>query len=591
MGIVNSKIETEDTDIPVQEESYRLWLIRVIQTCIFLIPLLYYKGAADPFLSPRFFVWSIICLILFMILADQRTGAGKRAHGRAHLDSALICLAMLLIVSSISLFQVVNIGEGVNQWLKSFLFFSFLYGVKSTLGGHPRLVPCLIRSVIISGVLFATVGLFQILGLYFMDIPGYFRPRGTMGNANLFASALFLYLPFVLYGITHFEGAWRNVSVISALLIGANIMATGTRSVFLAVGGSGAIVYFLSLRCRRNGRCVRSASGSSTLWRKWFAVALFLCCIFSSLLFIHLSNGGGRFLRSFDSMKERIILWEKTLQMARTAPIFGIGPGQWKIHLPAQGRIEKQYESNGLRYEVIFQRPHNDFLWTLAETGVSGLLCMLGFFGFLVLRCHYLMKFSQEISTRRLGTFLLFGLLGFMAISVFSFPKERIFHNVFLSLIAGIILSTYQWSFGKRNDIEPETGKWFNGVILVLCAVSVIFSYGRLRSDIHTREALDARNAGRWEQVIEYVGQSIAWYYTLDPESVPLLWYRAMAYYQMGRVDMARIDFQNACAVHPFHNHSLNNAATINALAGNWEAAKYYINLQSKIHNHDILIN
>ena len=563
MDIVNSKIETDDTDISVQEENSRLWAIRVIQICIFVVPFLYYKGAADPFVPPRYFVWSIACLILFMIINLQRLRAGKHAHYRVDLDPELICLLMFLSVSLISLRQVANIGEGVNQWLKSFLFFSFLYGIKTALDGHPRLVPYLIRSVIISGTLFAIIGIFQIPGLYFLDIPGHFSPRATMGNANLFASALFLYLPFVLYGITQFEGEWRAVSVITALFIGANIMATGTRSVFLAAGGSGAIVFYLSLRCRRNGRWVSPASGLLPSWRVGFAVALILCFMCSSIFLIHLSNGGARFSTSFDSMNERIILWEKTIKMARAAPLFGIGPGQWKIHLPAQGRIEKHYESNGHRYEVIFQRPHNDFLWTMAETGFLGLLCMLAFFGFLVFRCHSLMTSAQNISTRRLGMCMLFGLLGYLVISVFSFPKERIFHNVFLALIAGIIISTNQRSARKQNDVEPNMEQWLNGLILLLCAVSVLFSYGRLRSDIHTRDALDARNAGQWEKVIEYVGKSNSWYYTLDPVSVPLLWYRAMAYYHIGRLDMARHDFQNACIVHPFHNHSLNNAASL----------------------------
>ena len=76
------------------------------------------------------------------------------------------------------------------------------------------------------------------------------------------------------------------------------------------------------------------------------------------------------------SIEERLKLWTKTLNMISENPLLGVGIGNWKIIIPSYGTTGLRSEQG----EVHFQRPHNDFLWILAETGIISLLFYTGFF-------------------------------------------------------------------------------------------------------------------------------------------------------------------------------------------------------------------
>ena len=91
-------------------------------------------------------------------------------------------------------------------------------------------------------------------------------------------------------------------------------------------------------------------------------------------------NSSTRSIWSIESLKERLTLWTKSLSMVKEAPLLGVGLGQWKIALPLYGRIEKYEISDRGIKEIIFQRPHNDYVWVLSEIGVLGLTFYLSIY-------------------------------------------------------------------------------------------------------------------------------------------------------------------------------------------------------------------
>ncbi|MDB4442662.1 tetratricopeptide repeat protein, partial [bacterium] len=159
----------------------------------------------------------------------------------------------------------------------------------------------------------------------------------------------------------------------------------------------------------------------------------------------------------------------------------------------------------------------------------------------------------------------------------FSFPKERIVHNIFLVLILACIVSVYHQSFPKPNNASYHKILCINILAIFLLTFCAVVGYTRLESEAHLRSALAARQTGDWQTLRSEIDKADSPFYQLDPASVPLAWYRGIAKYSMGKYGEAFEDFKRAYQIHPNHIHVLNNLGTSYAQAGdNENAAKYY---------------
>ena len=568
----------------------RLGLWVLIVGSAFIIPFSFSNETADPLLTPRFLALALLCSGLFFIVLIQALLPSPHPIRDFLSDPVLQWLTLYLGFSLMALAMAVNLGEGVVQWFKSFLFFAFLYVALLTLDTEPKWIQWLTQWLVVSGIGFSAIGWIQWGFPDLMKIPGHVGIFGTMGNKNLYASALFLFLPFVLFGCFQYQGLWRCVAVVSLIMVGSGILITRTRSVWLAVVLSGILVVLTTPVRTMAIRGLFSVispffpgcpppipksggppSGHGKgLIRSVVAVVLSGVILVGSHIFLTTD------LTSTASMRIRWLLWGKTADMVVDYPVLGVGPGQWKLRLPQYGPMDRQFHADGTTFEVVFQRPHNDFLWMLAETGLPALICMLFFYAILIRRCYRMIRHANDPKESWLAFCMLFGLIGYLVISFFSFPRERIFHNVFLALISAIILSTSYRVKAASLKKAPETIVCRYGFILGICALSVMVGCSRYRSDVYTQNAFRASISGQHEVIVRQLNQARTWLTTLDPTSTPLAWYSAMENYRFGHMALARADFASAAKAHPFHFHSLNNAAVLNELAGFWAAADRY---------------
>ncbi|MBN2418121.1 MAG: O-antigen ligase family protein [Deltaproteobacteria bacterium] len=546
-----------------------LSLMFLISGVSVFIPFIFSRSTLDPVLPVRFLIWAVLtfCLVSLILFKGQ-----KEKTGSFFTRGVFYALGCFLLINAFSLTRAINLGEGIYEWLKIFLASAFFYASSVILGRNDKGIIYLTRSVIICGMLLALIGILQYLGNSFISIPGYYIIYATMANTNLLASGLFLTLPFLLFGIFKLSSLWKITSWISLVIVISAIAMCGTRTVCVAIIISGSAVLPLFIYIHRK----------KTVDKKYYILGLsvliiILICpvIVISALRFSFNETSGCAVFSTASFQERKVLWSKTWDMIRERPFLGVGPGQWKIVLPSYGKVEKNIESEEGKFEVLFQRPHNDYLWVLSETGLAGLFFYLAFFMFVI---SYSLKtvFKHNNSDKKmLSVLMLFGILGYMVIGFFSFPKERPFHLIFLMLIASCIVSTYHCAFSfQKKGYSPKPGQIS---VLILLAFCIFFGYSRMVSEIHARRALDARNALQWERVIAEIDEADKWFYNMDPSSTPLSWYKGMANFSQGRISDALDDFKRACEINPYHVHALNNAATCFAMSGDSENALEYL--------------
>ena len=117
-----------------------------------------------------------------------------------------------------------------------------------------------------------------------------------------------------------------------------------------------------------------------------------------------------------------------------------------------------------------------------------------------------------------------------------------------------------------------------NFTILIILVFGLICGYTRFEAEKHTKKAIAAFQSKDWKGVITEIDKANWRYYNLDPTSTPLLWYRGMANFSLGRIKEARGDFLKAHADHPNHVHVMNNLATCFAKLKHFDTAIDFYN-------------
>jgi tetratricopeptide (TPR) repeat protein len=81
-----------------------------------------------------------------------------------------------------------------------------------------------------------------------------------------------------------------------------------------------------------------------------------------------------------------------------------------------------------------------------------------------------------------------------------------------------------------------------------------------------------------WNQLIKEADYAKNFYYTMDPMSAPIDWYKGVALFSSGDINSAKMAFESACAIHPNNIHVLNNLGSCyESLKQHDKAEEYYL--------------
>ena len=256
--------------------------------------------------------------------------------------------------------------------------------------------------------------------------------------------------------------------------------------------------------------------------------------------------------------------------MSLDHPVTGVGPGNWRIVFPAYG-LENLRSETG---EIFFQRPHNDFLWVLSENGVFGIIFYLLLFCFAYYYLFQIIKKSPSTEKKYLALAMIFGLTGYLTISFFSFPKERIEHQICLSIILALSITEYHNLKPKIKQIKKSFFIPVSLSILILMTAASYFTFSRLTSEKHIAKAYNYREKQQWKNEIESYNEAETFITEVDAFSTPLSWYVGEAWFNLNKIDSAHHYFQRAYKVNPYHLHVINNLGTTFELKGNSSKAE-----------------
>ena len=421
----------------------------------------------------------------------------------------IMSLVYLGFVVASGLFAV-NISEWLYVVLRTVLFVTYI----SVVDIDKKL---LAKSMILLGVFYV---------LYFwvdyMNSDGFIGCRGLMRQRNHWAFAQFLVVPFCYYAISN--GFWRKTANIIMFLMSVNIILLSSRTAILALLIAGYIML-----------CDVMANKHARGWirrdKTW---------IIASLIFIAIFFPWKKFADT-ETMRYRIEQWKSTASMIASNPT-GVGAGNWSIKFP---EYAKNIDYPTAYNKKSFRFPHNDYLWTMAETGILG-------------GCAYIAMFATAIyyAFKKKEAWLLMALGGYVASSMFTAHYER----PFATLMAATFIAM---SYRTINV------KWKKFMIIPLVFVIVVFGF-RYRSSQWNKKL---RSSNNWQEVLDCTkGYSV--FSTLTYTGLPYHWWGGMAHLKMNNQDMAAVSLEKAYKYNTGNIHVINGYGISKAISGDIDEAK-----------------
>jgi O-antigen ligase len=536
-----------------------------------VVPLVYSNATIDPVLLPRFLVVSLLGIVMVAtfgvgIVRSSTTLSVNRAEA-----IVIGCLIAYIMVAAISVLIAGPTPDGNFELLKLATFAWLIYASSRAIDGERSTLTLLAKFVIISSFL---VGGFAILQYYQVALFEWMKRDitvdSTMAHRNLLASFLLLAFSFAAYVFLELNGRWRVASAVTMLFSVFLLVALQTRSAWVAFPGGLAFSLFVLAVVTKRARPTR---GHRRAYRRRVIQGAVLTALGLSMALLFYSpvsrapmrdHVGSLVQLRHASIQERLRLWTRTVRMIREHPLTGVGLGNWRIVIPTYG-------TEGLRSDtgtLHFQRPHNDFLWAAGETGLlGGVLYLAVFVSVLGLAVSAMVR-APSMHDRVVLTLMLFGASCYVLVSLFSFPRERVAHSVYLALLIGAVLSFHR-DAGGRPAALSFSRRWTMVIVVLVWVTTLIagrFALSRYQAEVHLRRALEARAVKNWPLMATHLDRIDRRYYVMDPSSAPVAWYRGVARFEMGDPAAALADFRSALEVHPNHVHVLNNIATCHTL-------------------------
>ncbi len=489
---------------------------------------MFFKSVAtlDLTLSPRHLIWAAVTLVLFVSIMIRKLRPGY-PDLTGWVQTPIRLFAGFGLCTVISIFQADNVSESLYEILRVFVMLVFLFCVTVIMQSERN------RKLLFRWLIVGAIGLTVIGVIEFFTI-NYQVRKGTMSGVNLWAAAFLLLLPVCVHGIVVFEKRWRLLSVLAAAGCVFNIITLQTRSVLLAL-----------------------AVGT-------LAMTLFKKKLILPVISIMVVAGVGMWLATPEvfgngqTLDYRKQIWTESLIMAKEHPA-GVGAGNWRLIIPLHGGT---MSIPNVFSKVFYQRPHNDFIWVLAETSAGGAVFYILFF------CWIL-----RYAAKSRNACLFAGIVMYIVLACYSFPKERAFHSIMLCIFAAWSMSAVparratMVSPGSRRPV----GVFIAGIIIVPMLLLAITDFW-FRYDMERYMRVIRQREKNWVVILDQSSR-YTWFAQMDQTSTPVKWYKGIADYNTGSPLHAAHSFNMANKANPNNIHVLNNLATMASMFGAFDDA------------------
>jgi len=582
------------------------WLL--VSLFLLTLPFIYTTQLLDPVLYSRFLALTVFILLLTLAFSI-RLFSNKVTFYFTKVDKIIFGSALAyLFINVISSFGVINYKEALFHLTKETSYILLFFYLYQLLRNNSKGKDVLIKSVLIMAAFYLAIGFVQLwrsdftqfnaatdnYGYYFRQAIGHVL--STLANVLLFASFLFISLPFSIYGVIVYRKFWRIFSalVLVSALFFIFILASkgiwGATALAIFIGALLLYFYLFVLMPKQRGVSLSKSmkmilllvpitilvSGYFIVQKSDIKLVKMVSDKISQVVDAETTLQQDYGAPMPTSTQTRVYVWENTIKLVKEHPVFGIGGGQWWIEYPKYGLDRFEHDiRNGT---MLFQRPHNDFLWILSENGIMGFFFyMIIYLGILVVALYNFLK-QNEWPVRIFSALAFAFLIGFMVDMFVSFPRERVTHNSMLAILFALVLLLVPSDEKSQKRIPSKFYKialiFF---MLILTSLNVWAAKQYFSGEKAARAikyGIKTKNFNLTYRAARSVQNTL---YTLDNFTTPMKYYEGVALTSLKNLEEAKQTFLEAYKINPYHLQVINNLATCYDLTGDKQTAlKYY---------------
>ena len=389
------------------------------------VPLAFYPGLEAPFSTPK------LVILAVWVAAGLMAASAARLPLLAALDTLLYSLVLGWIgLVSVSAILAAHVSAEI-------LLLALLpAGAFILLAGLQPKPAAVLGAVAAAGAVVSLIAILQYAGadpfrLFGWAGPAAGSPRmrvfSTLGNPNFVAAFLTAALPAAWATGALLPDRRKRVLFLAAggLLLAGGILATGSRAPALAALGVAAWAMFRSLR-------------------RWYLAIL-------PVLFGLLLVGVSTARPLADTLEGRLFIWRVSLPHAFESPLTGGGPGSFQLNYPAWETARLAVARDEARFAGFQRHSHNDYLETLVDYGVPGLLLLLTIPALLLGRFCFPKRGSAGTAAEGAAA----GVIALMALALVDFPLHRPAEAFLFWLLLALVHSSNTILAAPGPDARP----------------------------------------------------------------------------------------------------------------------------------------
>ncbi len=577
-----------------------VWFYALVS--IVIIPSFYYEPAVDVTLVPKFMLLS--GLLVFALLFLLITGRFVQTLSACFRWWPVRIWALFVLVSVLSLVVAINYVEGIFDILRLLVSGIYLMVTIVFLVRARSIFPFVMSATLLA-LGFSLIGFSQYFTHAFRsaELHAFYNVIGMMSHKNVFSVVLFLTMPLIVYGLLTISNAFRGIALFTLFLSLTLLFVLQTRSVWLALLVFAGVASVLLYLYRKS--MVKAFALPLRRLAIMMSVTL-LVAFLSAFLLTRYSIGSARPVALSDEVEKveslekrvasifdttspnrikRLDIWMRTLEIFMDHPVMGVGAGNWKVVVPDYYRPDPD-ES----YYHNWRRPHNDYLWVLAEKGVPGFVLFLLFFLSVGALLYRTLKSKVSGTKKGLSVLAFAGICGYCTDAFFAFPYDRVDTLMLMMLMVALIIYA-AWPLAdsatdaeKKNTQPERKGKALVFVLMAMLAIGLILGQRMIKSEVHTKQAKALLDHQQWERAISESERAYRAFPQLDPVNNPLLWYKGNALMNMGRLEEARYTLEKALVDNPYSVATMSDLAMVLYLQNEFAEAERVLDKSLKIY-------
>lgn len=469
---------------------------------------------------------------------------------------------LLLPVSAFLLVNVLSVTQAVNR-VESVVILSHRFALLATFLLIVTLIDRrqltgLFQVVCATSAVTSLIGIGQYAGLAGLDLPSAGMPSATFGYRNFAAAFTIATIPLIVAEIIRTSHSARRFAWTLALTLNTSfLLATRTRAAWGACLLSAGVCLAILIWKNRT-------SANNLSFPRWKNLSLLILAPiviaigFSSFVEPRMLGTGydthnrektslenaitSTFERGSD--KERFDMWGHTLEMIASAPFLGVGIGNWQYVYPNFDRGQVSSKGGTPR------RPHNDYLWISAETGLLGAVL----FAWILIAAVRTSRRAAGAGRDRAAFLQIVAAIGSLvaigAHSLFSFPLERIPVTFVGALCLAVLVLR-----DPAAPVQKPVSRRVWSILLVTQIAAATLLWRAVTFDRYAFRQSQATANQHWTDGVTF-GTNALSLGILDPQVLLL---RGLSYHMVGEFDQAIRDQERCLTYHPYLVNAINN--------------------------------